>query len=443
MSLIGGLLDEFRQDPLRMMCKLHRENGDIAQFRLGPKRFRAVFDPEMLKEIMITKSDAFHKGGAFGEVKRLTGEGLVLSEGELHKKQRRIMQPKFTRSHVQRYAEQMTASTLNHISQWGEGGQRQLTDELFKITFDIIARSMFSFDSSRQLEDIGKAFDSVIRIASDKIRALVRVPLAIPTAQNREYLSALRVLDTVVYDLITARRKQSSGLPSQDLMSILMEAVDEGEDGTGMNDTQLRDELITMFLAGHETTAHTLAWAIDYIMKHPEVEEKLVREWTSVLGGRPPQSEDFPALRYTQNVLWETLRLKPAGYMTTRTAVAPVTIGSLQLKPGDSFMISPYPLHMSKLYFEQPEQFKPERFENDFVKTLPTMAFFPFGAGPRSCIGNHYAMLEMVMILATIGQQYRLEPAPGYTQAEVEALFTLRPKGGIHVVASRRSAVTV
>lgn len=442
MPVIGGSLKEFRADPLALMDRLHKEHGDFARFRLGPKSFYAVFNPDMLKEVMITKADSFSKGGAFGEVKRLTGEGLVMSEGTLHKKQRRIMQPKFTRANVQRYADQMTESTLSYIAGWKENEQRSLTDDLFAITFDIIARTMFSYDSTEHLRAIGRAFDSVNRIAADKIRSLVRLPLAIPTSQNREYVGALETLDTIVYSLIAERRNHPDE-SRQDLLSVLMGAVDEA-DGQGMSDTQLRDELMTMFLAGHETTANTLAWAIDFIMRHPEVEDRLVREWQEVLGGRPPRADDYPSLSYTQNVLWETLRLRPAGYLTGRTALEEVNIGPLHLRKGESLMISPYPLHVSENYFSRPHAFRPERFENDYVKSLPTMAYFPFGAGPRSCVGNHFAMLEMTMILAAIGQSFRLRPAPGYTPAAVEALLTLRPKGGIPVVVEPRHAeVTV
>jgi len=442
MSIIGGYLKEFREDPLKMMCKLNQEQGNVARFRIGPKNFLAIFDPEMLKEIMITKSDSFAKGGAFGEVKRLTGEGLVLSEGAFHKRQRRIMLPNFTRSHIQRYAEQMTASTEAHISTWKNGDRRELTKDLFEITFDIIARTMFNFDSSEHLDRIGKAFDSINRIASEKIRSLVRIPLTIPTAQNKEYVEALQKLDEVVYTLIRDRRANPDPA-SKDLLSVLMAAVDE-MDGTGMNDVQLRDELMTIFLAGHETTAHTIAWAFDFMMQHPEVADKMAAEWKRVLGGRPPQADDYPALTYTQNVLWETLRLKPAGYLTTRTAIEDVPVGDLILRKGTSMMISPYPLHINARYFPDPHAFRPERFENDYVKTLPTMAYFPFGAGPRSCIGNHFAMLEMVLILATIGQKFKVRPAADFKPAEFEALFTLRPKGGIFVnVELRDIPVTV
>lgn len=442
MSIIGGALQEFREDPLGLMCGLNAEQGDVARFRLGPKRFLSVFNPDMLKEVMITKSDAFEKGGAFGEVKRLTGDGLVLSEGALHKRQRRIIQPQFTRGNIQRYAEQMTDSTLAHVRTWSNGEERDLTNDLFEITFDIIARSMFSFDSRDQLDRIGRAFDSVNRIVAEKIRALVRVPLIIPTAQNREYVNALATLDEVVYGLIRERRAYD-GPARLDLLSVLMSATDEA-DGTQMDDTQIRDELMTMFLAGHETTAHTLSWAFDYIMRHPEVEEKLTDEWQKVLGGRTPRADDYAALTYTQNVLWETLRLKPAIYLTTRTAVKPVTVGSIQLQKGDALMISPYPLHVNPAYFEEPLKFRPERFENDLVKSLPAMAYFPFGTGPRSCIGNHFAMLEMVLVLSCIGQRFRLRPAHENSSPPIEALLSLRPKGGVRVALEQRpSAVMV
>lgn len=259
--------------------------------------------------------------------------------------------------------------------------------------------------------------------------------MLIPTSQNREYTAALRALDEVVFAIIAERRaKKDAG--SQDLLSVLMEAVDE-TDQTGMSDRQLRDELMTMFLAGHETTAHTLAWAFDYVMRSPDVESKLREEWKRVLGGKPPGAEHYNELTYTQNVLWETLRLRPSGYLTSRTAIKDTVIGELPVSRGEALMISPYPLHTSERYFDEPGAFRPERFENDYVKKIPLMAYFPFGAGPRSCIGNHYAMLEMVVILATIGQKFRLRHVPDHPEVVPEPLLTLAPKGDIRVIAER------
>lgn len=435
-TIIGGSLKEFRDDALGFFLKLHKQYGDRSIFRLGPKRFHAIFDPELLKEVMVTKADLFIKSATFGEIKRFTGEGLVLSDGELHKRQRRIMQPRFTRGHIQHYAEKMGTITDEHLQQWKHGTTRELTEDLFGITFDIIAQTMFSFDSRDRLDRIGRAYEVINRIATEKLRALIRLPLLIPTKQNRAYTSAIETLNAVVYEVIAERRKQKDS-PKADLLEGLMAAVDE-TDGTGMDDAQLRDELMAIFLAGHETTANTLAFALDYIMRHPHVEEKLTEEWAQVLKGKTPTAEDYSSLPFTQNVLWETLRLRPAGYVTGRTATADVMIGDLHVRKGESIMISPYPLHMSSTYFEDPHVFRPERFENDYVKKIPMLAYFPFGAGPRSCIGNHFAMLEMVIILAAIGQRFRLRHTPGHPEVLPESLLTLSPKGGIRVNVSLR-----
>jgi len=435
-TFLGGSLKAFREDPLLFMRSLHLQYGDYAKYRLGPQKFYAIFHPGMLKEVMVTKADAFSKAGAFDEIKRLTGEGLVMSNGAHHDRQRRILQPKFTRGHIQKYAQQMAESTRSLTEQWGHGEQRSLTRDMFVITFDIIARTMFSYDSTERLNQIERAFDSINRIASEKIRTLVRLPLLIPTKQNREYTEALRALDDIVFGII-AERRASRQADGHDLLAVLMQAVDE-KDQTGMTDRELRDELMTMFLAGHETTAHTLAWAFDFVMRRPDVEEKLVEEWSRVLGGKLPTAEHYGELVYTQNVLWETLRLRPSGYLTTRTALRDIQLGELPIKRGEALMISPYPLHMSPVYFDDPETFRPERFENDYVKSLPMMAYFPFGAGPRSCIGNHFAMMEMVIILATVGQSFRLRHIPDHPPVVPEALLTLAPKGGIRVTVERR-----
>ncbi|MBW5447065.1 cytochrome P450 [Cohnella sp. CFH 77786] len=434
---LGGHLKAFRRNPLAFFEEMHKQYGMSAQIRFGPKKINLLYDPEMVKEVLITKSESFIRGGfSAQEVKRFLGEGVIFSEGDEHKKHRRMLQPRFTRAHIQQYAEQMSAIAAAHAELWKDSEELQLSKALFGITFDILARTIFSFDSSDQLTDIGRAYSVINRIGSEKLRHLFKLPLFVPTKQNKEYLEAIGKLDEIVYSLIAKRRKEKDAT-HQDLLSVLMAAVDETDQST-YTDTQLRDELMGLFFAGHETTANTLLWTFYFLMQNPEAEAKLHAEWNRVLGGRDANADDFPQLTYTQHVLSEALRLMPVAFMVYRTAARDVIIGNIQIAKGEIVFISPYVIHRSSAYFSDPLAFRPERFENDMVKKIPQFAYFPFGGGARACIGNHYAMLEMMMVLCAIGRRFRMRLAPNHHEVVPEALLTLVPKDGIRVVLEKR-----
>ncbi|MBW5446040.1 cytochrome P450 [Cohnella sp. CFH 77786] len=435
-TLLGGDLKAFRRDPLAFLTELYRQGGKTAPIRLGPQKITVLFDPEMIKEVLVTKSESFIKGATFKEIARFVGDGLVISDGEKHKRHRRMLQPHFTRAHIQHYAEQMTDIASAHAELWKDGEERLLTEDLFGITFDIIARTVFTFESGEELMKIGRSYSSINRIATEKMRTLFKLPLFVPTKRNKEYLDAIKTLDEIVYTLISQRRTEKD-TAHRDLLSVLMSAVDES-DQSEFSDEQVRDELMTMFLAGHETTANTLSWTFHYLIQNPEAERKLREEWDRVLGERDATADDYPQLTYTQNVLWETLRLTPAGYLTGRTAAHDVIVGDHQFRKEEILFISSFPLHRSSDYFPDPLVFRPERFENEMLKTIPQFAYFPFGGGPRACIGNHYAMLEMVMVLCAIGRRFRFRLAPNHHEIVPEALLTLRPKGGIRVIANKQ-----
>lgn len=434
-SLLGGNLTAYRKDPLRFLTELQKEYGGVAKIRFGPQTMYVIYDPALLKEVLLTKQEHFIKLKAFQEARLFVGDGLATSEGEKHKRTRRLLQPHFTKAHIQTYAEQMVRIVRDKLDTWLPGERRNLTDEVSNMTFEIIAKTLFSLEGDTYTRAIREPYELINRVCSERMRSLLSVPLFISTAKNRACKAALQALDLSVYSVIRERKlKPDQG--DSDLLSVLLSAKDES--GNGMSDRELRDELMIMFIAGHETSANALCWAFSYILQQPEVQSKLYEEWDRVLNGREPSAADYMQLTYTQNVLWEAMRLRSPSFFTGRSATADVQIGHFTVKKGQSILFSPYAMHQNPAYFPNPLSFIPERFENDLLKRIPQFAYIPFGGGPRGCIGNHYAMLEMVIVLCMIGQRYRLKLAPGHPPIEMEALMTLRPKNAIEVLVSER-----
>ncbi|MDQ6420450.1 cytochrome P450 [Paenibacillus sp. LHD-117] len=432
-SMLGGNLTAYRKDPLRFLTELQKEYGGVAKIRFGPQTMYVIYDPALLKEVLLTKQEHFIKLKAFQEARLFVGDGLATSEGEKHKRTRRLVQPHFTKAHIQTYAEQMAHIVRSKLDAWQPGERRNLTDEVSDMAFEIIAKTLFSLEGDRYTRAIREPYELINRMCSERMRSLLSVPLFISTAKNRAYKDALQALDLGVYSIIQQRKlKPDQG--DGDLLSVMLSAKDES--GNGMSDRELRDELMIMFIAGHETSANALSWAFSFILQQPEVEAKLYEEWDRVLNGRDPSAADYMQLTYTQNVLWEAMRLRSPSFFTGRSATADVQIGHFTVKKGQSILFSPYAMHQNPAYFPDPLSFIPERFEGDLLKRIPQFAYIPFGGGPRGCIGNHFAMMEMVIMLCMIGQRYRLRLAPGHPPIEMEALMTLRPKNAIEVLVS-------
>ncbi|RIX50048.1 cytochrome P450 [Paenibacillus nanensis] len=434
-SLLSGNLLEYRKDPLGFLTDLQKNYGGAATIRLGPQKMYVIYDPALLKEVLLTKHEHFIKLKAFQEARLFVGDGVATSEGEKHKRVRRLIQPRFTRAHIQKYARQMAEIVDRELNTWKPIDCRMLTDDLSNITFAIIARTLFSLEGNQHSRSIREPYELINRMCAERMRSLAAVPLIIPTAKNRSYKAALKALDQAVYDIVK-ERKMNAGVGEGDLLSVLMAA--KNENGEGMTDQELRDELMIMFIAGHETTANALSWAFLFIMQHPDVQEKLYEEWDRILQGEPPTEETYMQLTYTQNVIWEAMRLRAPTFFTGRSAVRDVEIGPITVKKGQSVLFSPYAIHQNPTYFPDPLTFRPERFENDLLKKIPQFAYIPFGGGPRGCIGNHFAMLEMVIILSMIGQRYRLSLTPKHPPIEMEPLLTLRPKNGIEIIVDNR-----
>ncbi|MFF2456248.1 cytochrome P450 [Peribacillus simplex] len=435
--LITGHSNEFTSDTLGFLTRLANEYGEVAKIRFGP--FQNVYfisNPDLIKQVLVTKQKSFLKSNDFQALKPLLGEGLLTSEKEIHMRQRRLIQPSFKKSHISNYAQDMIDITMNYISTWKNREERIITEDMMSLALGIISKTMFSLNLKEGYDELGEPIEASMRIAVKRMRTLLHLPLWVPTKNNREYKNSIQRLDTVIFNIIEKRRADSER--HEDMLGILMDARDD-EDGLGMTNQQVRDELMTIFLAGHETTANVLSWTLYLLSQHPEVETKLFNEIDNVIGDRNPTPGDYMKLTYTQNIINESMRIYPPGYIISRKVEEDVAIGGYHFKKGDMILLSQYVMHHKQEYFDNPESFNPERFENNFVKTLPQFAYFPFGGGARVCIGNHFAMMEAVLVLACIAQRYRIRLAPDHHEVKPLPSITLRPKRGLRMVVEERN----
>jgi len=435
-KFIVGSLDEFQADPLQFLFDLANEYGELSYVRFGP--FQGVYlvnDPELIKDILVTKQQSFIKSRDIQTLKAVVGEGLLTSEKKHHMNQRRIIQPSFKKSHIDSYGQDMIDITQSFISKWKSGEEKVITNDMMDIALGIIAKTMFSMDFDEGAKRIGEPMDTVMRGGIKRMRSIVQLPLWVPTKNNRKLKRAIHTLNLELYRMIEKRRKDSQSYT--DLLGVLMEAKDDNS-GAAMSDRQLRDELMTIFLAGHETTANLLSWTLYLLTQNPEVEDKLYDEIKNVAGEGAIKPEHFSKLAFTQNVIWESMRLCPPAYVIGRQVDEDVEIGGYHMKKGEMVLMSQYVMHRNPKFFAQPDEFIPDRFNDNFMKTIPTFAYFPFGGGPRVCVGNHFSLMEGVLALACIIKEFHLRLAPNHHQVKPQPLITLRPKRGLRMIVERR-----
>jgi cytochrome P450 len=440
LPLIGNLLS-FRKDPLGFLTKAAEEYGDIIPFRFGPRYIYLLKNPEHIKEVLLSKQNHFKKAKGLQTAKAVVGDGILTSEGEKHIRQRRLMQPHFQPKKISSYAEDMVQKSQTMLQTWADGEERIITDDMMKLTLAIIVKTMFSIDvkedSLQGIHNIGHAIEVGMKYVARKSSSFIDIPEKIPNKSKLEFHESKRLLDVTIFSIIKDRRQSSANETNEDLLSMLLAAKDS-DDGTGMSDEQVRDEVMTIFLAGHETTANTLSWTWYLLSLHPEVEQKFSAELDAVLGGNPPTVDDLKNLPYLNNLIWESMRLYPAVWAVNREVVETVEIGGHTFKPGETLMMSQYVMHRNSQFFENPLKFDPGRFDGNLLKQIPQYAYFPFGGGPRICIGNHFALMEAALLLATIGQRYKLRLIENHPPVEPEPLITLRPKGGLRMIISKR-----
>jgi cytochrome P450 len=416
-------------DRVKLLKRTASWHPYISSATLGKNELIFINHPEYIHEVLLEQADKFHKSPEFKFfVRPLLGNGLLLSEDQEHKRNRKLVAPAFVHRRIREYANVMTDYTGRIISEWKDGDVIDISREMTRITLAITGKTLFGSEVGADADDVKQRLIYLNHYADEQLRIPIHIPLSWRTPRNNRVRKAIAGLDAIIYGMIAERREAKSDFG--DLLSMLLLARDD-EDGTGMTDKQVRDEAMTIFLAGHETTSNGMSWMWYLLAKHPDVFTKLRNE-VAVLEGRMPTLDDLPRLPYTLQVFKEALRLYPPAYILTRTPTEDVFIDGYKLKKGAIIMISPYILHRNAEYFPDPERFDPDRFSPEKEKLIPRHAYLPFGAGPRVCIGNQFAMIEAHLVTAAIAQQFSFELLDS-NEVAMDPLITLRPKGGIHV----------
>jgi len=419
-----------KRDPLGFVTELARDWGDVVRVRMGPIAVHMFFHPDAIRHVLQEHNQRYVKGPIVGRVKVLIGEGLFTSEGSFWRRQRRLAQPAFHRERIAGFVDTMVAATTERLDAWrpavDTGDPIDVAAEMSELTLTVVGRTLFGTDLSAEAADVGAALRVALAGTSDRALEWMTAPMWVPTRRNRTLGAAIGVLDRVVYDVIEERRRVDS--PSDDLLGMLMTARDV-DTGDGMTTRQLRDEVMTFFLAGHETTANALSWTLYLLARNPEAEERVRSEVETVLGDRPPAYGDIPALAFTRAVIDEAMRLYPPVWGIGRQAIDADEVQGYPMPSGAVVNFSPWVTHRHPAFWPDPERFDPTRFLAP-VPARPRFAYFPFSGGPRLCIGETFALVEAQVALAMLVQRYRLTLPAGHV-AMPEVSLTLRPAGGL------------
>jgi cytochrome P450 len=439
LAVIGQMFpNRFPFDPLAFGLNIAREFGDIAHYHVGPLHVYQLNHPDFARQVLVEEPEKFYKARlikqAFGP---FAGQGLLTSDGAVWKQQRKLIQPAFHHGQLVTYGAVMVGHALRMIDSLDDGAVVEIQEEMARLTLAIVVQTLFGADVTREAKEVGRLMVAVLDSANDRLNRILRLPSWVPTRRNLQEKRALARLDALLDSFVAAHRA-SSEMPA-DLLSVLLAATDE-DSGSRMSDRQLHEEMMTLFLAGHETTAMALTWTWYLLSQHPEVEEKLVGEVSRVLRGRAPAVADLAQLPYTEMVVRESMRLYPPAAGFAREPIEDVRIGGYDVPRGSLVTVNTYALHRDPRFFDDPERFDPERFAAGWEERIPRYAFLPFGGGPRVCIGNGFAMMETRLILAAVAQRCHLSLEPGQEITPVQ-LVTVRPKHGIRMRLRRRVAL--
>jgi cytochrome P450 len=435
-DFLTGHMREFHRDPFNFVTRCAREYGDIVRVRLLFIPAYFIFHPDHVESVLATNNRNFIKPRPVRTpfFKRMVGNGLLSSENSFWLRQRRLVQPAFHKERIASYGAVAVAQAGRMLVSWQDGQILDVHQEMMRLTLGIVTKSLFDADISQESANVGEAINRALEPFASIATLRWYLDNRLPTPGHKRFHRAMQQLDEIIFQIIRGRR--ASGQDQGDLLSELLRAEDE--DGHRMTDQQLRDEVFTLILAGHETTALALTWAWYLLAEHPEVERKLAAEIESVLQGRTPGVADIQRLPYTEMVIKESLRLYPPGWAIGRQAVRACEVGGYQVPAGMQIYMFQWVLHRDPRYFSEPEEFRPERWSDDLARRLPRFAYFPFGGGPRVCIGNAFAMMEAILLLATIAQKFRLKLEPEQLVKPL-ASITLRPQSGIKVRVEKRS----
>ena len=424
----------FARDPLGLMRSMRDEYGDVVEMKVANVPWFLVSHPDDVERVLVKLAKSVKRDSYVEMLERTLGLGLLTSEGDLWKRQRKLMSQAFTPRRIKTYAETMSAVT-DEAATWRDGDTVDLHAEMSRVTMEVVAAVLFGAGiGPREVAIVSESMDVINEFYANSPEAVLRLPEWVPTPRNRALTGAVKKIDAVLYDIIAKRRE--SGEERDDLLGTLLASLDD--EGSGMTDKQLRDEAITLFLAGHETTALTLGYTLMLLGQYPDVERRVVAELDAVLGGRLPTAEDSKALEYTERVIKEGMRLYPPAWTTGREAAEDLEVGGYTIPKGAQILTSQWIVHRDARFFPNPEAFDPDRWEKDKTKDMPRYAYFPFGGGPRVCIGNHFAMMEAILVLAVVLQRYHFEVVPGQT-LKLAPSVTLRPKRGVRAIAQKRA----
>ena len=431
-----GSLPDLGRDALGFFTECARRYGDVVGFRLAAWPTVLLSHPEHVGSVLVKNHGNFVKHSFFWRhVRALAGKGLLTSEGDLWQRQRRFVAPAFQGKRLAGYGRIMVRHTEHMLEYWRRGELRDVHADMMALTLGIAAKTLFDAEVEDDVAEMGQAMDALVEEIMVRYRRPFLIPDVVPTPGNIRYMRAVRRIDRLVMGIIRERQHHADG--QGDLLSMLLQARDE--EGQPMTERQLRDEVVTLLLAGHETTAIALSWTWYLLSRHPAVGDRLAAELRDVLGGRAPTVDDLPRLRFAEQVVTESMRLFPPAWALGREAVADCEVGGYAVPAGTTIFISPWVLHRDPRYFEQPAEFRPERWSGDLARRLPRFAYMPFGGGPRICVGNRFATMEAVLILAAIAQRFRLEWQSDRPVVPLPSV-TLRPKGGVWVKLAAQPA---
>ena len=435
LSPLNQLIYRPGRNPLEFFTNLARTYGDIAAYRMGGEQIFFVNAPQYVRDILVTHNRLFMKGRGLQRTKRLLGEGLLTSEDPIHLRQRRLMQPAFHRDRIAAYAATMVSYADRLRSGWSDGATFDMAHEMSHLTLLIVGKTLFDADVESQARDVGEAMTGLMNSFWTLMLPFGEQLQRLPIPHLRRGRKARERLDAIVYGLIRERRANLGD--RGDLLSMLLMAQDDEDKGRGMTDRQVRDEAMTIFLAGHETTANALTWTWYLLSQFPDVERRLHEEIDRVLGGRLPTVADVDRLPYTMRIVTESMRLYPPAWLLGRRAIDEYRIGGYRLPPRSIIIMSQWIVHRDPRHYRDPEQFDPDRWTPEFKAALPRFAYFPFGGGPRQCIGESFAWMELVLLVATIAQRWTFDLVPGHPVVP-QAAVTLRPKHGMKMTATAR-----
>lgn len=437
MSLGDAFAVILLRHPLELLARLAKKYGDVVHFKAGPEEMFILNHPDDIRELLVVQHENFRKGEGVMLLDRMLGRGLITNDGPAHKRQRRLVQPAFHRKRIAGYAAAMVDAARHQARIWQDGAEIDMVEEMLHLTLVIVGRALFNTDVTAESDAFYEALDTAME-AFRKIglsgfgRMVERLPFPI----NARLRRARARLDQVAYRVIDEHRR--AGTDQGDLLSMLLMARDE--DGSAMDELQVRDEIMTLFLAGHETVAHALTWTWYLLARHPDVLSKVQQEVGAVLADRPATIDDLPKLVYTERVLSESMRVCPPVWAIDRRAIRDVNLRGIHIPVGARIIMSQYVVQRDARFYADPERFDPERWTPEAQAERPKFAYFPFGGGPRLCVGEPFAWTEGILLLATLSQYWEARIAPG-ARIEFQPAVTLRPRYGVKMTLHRRVPV--